>query len=484
MFVCWQWFEFTCRALSDLGRLATHNGAIIDLIVKQSICGLKMAMVEPTNGMIRGDLRLRALDVRSLQYSNGIKLGCMTGLESLSLSSFYLHQISIDDVLTIDTLKRLKINDVKGSNVAIHADFAKLRSLVDLDVSASLTSDTEQSINSMTWLERLARREAYIDLSNSVRAYPEANICGLKLPSHILSVDEMTALSKLTRMSVLSIAESGTVRDVVSMPPSLVKLKAMGDVNLDLSRCSSLVDLTIYGCRLYAVSMLRSLRGLSTLKRLIIMGCGWSNDMDEVVSGMNSLTKLDVHSISDSSLLSGLTNLRTLKVYPQEATNVGWALSMTNIQSLGLSVSSRSLGSIDMISNMTNIRRLRIISLSPRDTDDDLALTSLSRLVGLQTLKIIGWIDVRDKALEFLTALRELKVLKLDTELIGSEGLRCIANVTTLESLDISKARYVRPHDLRKLKSIPRLERLVLCPSMLSYCRMDDYCQKCNRFIK
>jgi len=155
-----------------------------------------------------------------------------------------------------------------------------------------------------------------------------------------------------------------------------------------------------------------------------------------------SLT-LDKDKDTDLSALSGLTSLRSLSVDNRRAQSshifdLSPLANLTNLESLSI---SRSHGGITDISPLANLKKLERLSLTYIESHD---LSPLAGLTALTTLSIYGRYD--ENALPY--------------------DLSPLSELTKLTYLFIGGGFYGRPYDLSPLSNLTKLEFLYLPPQV------------------
>jgi Leucine-rich repeat (LRR) protein len=469
MFVSWEWFDMTIRSLSNLGMLATRSSALIDLIAKRTaLKGLRMTMIGPTQDMIRPEMRLAALKIKTTPGQRDITLDEMTSLEELNVGG------SCDKLCTIGIselrdLKRLELSRPRYALEPVACGvvgLSALTSLTHLVLDNVIAEDMIHAIYDMTQLMSLVVTESIGNhrcrfvvgdwLLNMV------NLTTLDVPIALAECSALNAIYGMTRLSRLNLSNIPS-HDLVRLPVSLKDLTISNAMNAELSSCSRLVRLTIDTSGRYSDVLIERARNITTLEYLTIDGPELRDSGFEMISAMCNLKILDllkVRVLPDK--LVGLKGLRHFSCSLSRANRVTWLTELTNLESLHIRTDLGDNASLECVGLMTNLRELDVQMGLCMEAGS--RMESFARLVRLKHLGITYDMGCRERdmgnILEHSSMLTDLRSLVLFVPYVTEADLLGISRATTLEELHIVLSLDKRPEGVGHLLTMPRLKEL------------------------
>jgi hypothetical protein len=446
MFVNWQWFEFTCRALSDTGRLATYREPIVEMIAKRGIRGLRMHMESPTQSMVRADLGLTGLTIR-----NDKRFG--------SLFVRDLH--GMDDVVDL----RIVCNPWALISVAGVTQLTKLTTLhlVGCDVDRV---DCIQTSN-MDCL--------HISVGMGVVLPPLTHLTELNLVGGV-GLDVVDVICGLSGLKRLGFSTRPMVIGTAKMPCALEELEYLGDMMLDVTCCTSLASLTL--CDLKC--LVGSIRYVTTLRSLDVI-VELSDDDVRDISNMTGLTALSLCDIdAPMNRLSVLTNLVMLSLPHIGGEEMQWVSTLSRVEKLSLTLNDGYDYAMSMLSTMSNLKKLYLYVDVPEYVFD---ISPLMDLVGLTELRLDGAYDLQESGLMNISKLTSLSSLNLGMPGLTDVGLGYICQVTTLTKLNVLHALYATRDGLMMLKGLPLLKSLLMTSNQEKLLINDGYNKERRCFV-
>lgn len=322
-----------------------------------------------------------------------------------------------------------------------------------------------------------AIRHATVLGANNVDALANLpRLRALHLPMcQLRSVMIQSALSSLTNLQELSL-NSCELLDVLSWLPSTLRvLNVSASLITELPSLPNLEALNVAYCR-----RLVNLPTFPNLRDLNMSGCNLEVDMlglralnasdcDRLCFLPNSstLTKLDVSGCHQLSLFPDLPYLSELFMVGCPARLNASMVRLTvlnseicdleHAQTLSrLSIVHCGADDLNPISKLPNLVHLSLFFVFNSAHD----LSVLESLPKLDTLNLGTQISNGD--LEYVTCCRQLRRLTVSSNLVGDDGVICIATLNELEFLRIDNWSQDNVTNLSALSALPKLRELEL----------------------
>jgi hypothetical protein len=459
MFVCWQWFEYTCRTLSDMGALATHKEAMLDYITLRGIDGLRITIVEPTSRMLHLPKNVRALAIRTRDVRY-ITLYRTFGMEDLSISSSGLRCGLVYGELPY-SLKSVKLENVAFANdseddaARIIENSSKLRSLILRDVELPL----------------------HLSLMRCL-----GNLRVLKIPDVEVDDDGIRAIPLMTRLIKLDISVSWENNETIRFPDSLQTLKVNGYADLDLSGCASLTKLSLNKSDVLLANMLAEACKLPALQNLRIARGDIDIGSRVILSLIPESTGIDIDTCSqDLFQLASMTNLRRLHASVDTRDNTRWLPFITSLERLSLELRGAAKVPVESLVLMSRLKVLNITTGGvQRETDE---IERIFEMHWLQELSICHGGGLYSVSLQDVHMMTNLKKLRLNLVGLPIGKAKSISKVTTLEYLDIGHVIETKRECIYVLRELPRLRKLILRDNAKRIFDLPDYCETCECFV-
>ncbi|CAN1171584.1 Putative adenylate cyclase regulatory protein [Linum perenne] len=373
--------------------------------------------------------------------------------------------------LDISNLKNLKVIRFSHTKITkLKGEIEKLQNLQELNASDSSLIQVPAGISKLSSLELLnleltppKKLEMTEMLPNSLKRLAISSSSLSSLPSSLTYLqiwycEHLPNLANLTNLLYLKL------RDVsIGEILGLGELKLMEALNIErapnlinLDGLESLVllkQLRLKGCTI--LEKLPSLAALSRLELLQIESCPVITEIRVAEGLWESLSELDVRrcsSLTGIGALHCMVNLEILVLFGIGLTeSVPSSLSMfTKLRTLG--VSKLSLQQFPDLSNLKNIRDLRIINCNKL-----IQVTGLDTLESLEFLTMV--VSGSIKKLPDLSGLVKLKTLDVSwcTQLTEIRGLE---KLELLEALEMSSCESIK--ELPNLSGLKKLNKLRL----------------------
>lgn len=241
------------------------------------------------------------------------------------------------------------------------------------------------------------------------------------------------------------------------------------------------------------------IQGLSKMRNLKKLNLDGNQLSDlTVLSGLTQLRSLslgDNSSISDLSPLSGMVDLVNLTLPANsEISDLSPLSGMYQLKTLNMSGNNKAFSLIEDITPLSELSQLELLVLSVQSLND---LSPLSNLTSLRELRLYGAVSISDlsplsgmKNLEIiempqnqansylgtdLSALGNLRHLKeIHFNMDGLSDLTPLANLTELEELNIYgfEATYSSLEPLRDLKKL----RVLILPRRMESANQQNWC--------
>jgi hypothetical protein len=462
MFVSWEWFDMTIRSLSNLGMLATRSSALIDLIAKRTaLKGLRMTMIGPTQDMIRPEMRLAALKIKTTPGQRDIAMDQMTSLEELNVQTRPNNEYSVLGVPKLHGLRKLTVHEWREDRSHENMGLAVLTSLTHLEFRGSrITDEIVHNICAMTQLESIVitrfHSGAHFVLGEWLRSM--VNLKTLVIHVGFVGhehgdIDVLAGMSGLTKLMLIGVSSDAIVR----LPRSLEYISISGMLNAELSGCSRLLKLHVCGDGTYLDSIIASARDITTLKYLKVSAELGSSSLQAIsaICGLESL-KLGC-CVALPNGFANLKKLRHLSIEFDSQCNSSFLRDITGLKSLKVEMPPMADDVIENIGLMTNLCKLHIVACCVLDFY--FRLTPLTRLVNLTHLTIdYEWSDI-GSTLEHLSMLTNMKSLSLlAPSYMTDSHLSCISKAMTLEELFIYGTGVTSKEISERLNGMPMLK--------------------------
>jgi hypothetical protein len=462
MFVCWQWFEYTCIALSDMGRLATHKEVMTDYIVTRGIDRLRMTMVDPTPGMTRVANLMRTLDIR------------MKDAEAItSYRNFNTKDLSISSAGSVKGMVCGKLpyclKNIELRNVIFGRD-SRDDAARTVGISHSLNSLILDNVDIPLFVGCMRGLE---------------NLRVLKIPGMWIDDDDVLAIPYMTRLVELDISVSDEIDETIRFPDTLQKLRIDGCASIYLSNCTRLKRLELHRSGLFMGHMLMSAVGLPAIRCLRVTGLGPVFDAMSsmaVLSSIEGLTTLRLAGYGwPLHLMRHVKSLRSLDVCVGERNDLEFLVSITSLERLVVEVYGDARCYVDHVARMSNLKTLHISSTPLRGPCYD--MTRVIGMRGLEDLSIYHRESMDKISLRRVHEMTGLRKLRLSLSELTLQQAENISRATTLEHLDISTVVMAERDHLYVLRRLPRLRKLILCGDAKLRFDLPDYCETCECFV-
>jgi beta-lactamase regulating signal transducer with metallopeptidase domain/Leucine-rich repeat (LRR) protein len=252
-----------------------------------------------------------------------------------------------------------------------------------------------------------------------------------------------------------------------------------------------------------------------SLKELVVSGDGFGHKGLELISGMKSLRKLSIgvnKNITDADMaalarctglkeldlrycpvtdagfaqLKSLKYLKKLTIYKTKITGEGLAVlkqlpSLTELKLVSMTLGENGLAHLEGVTSLerfelasaefnisddelkhigtlTNLKRLDILTKDARQPFTNVGFSHLSRLTGLQWLRLGGNNNITNDAFKHLAKLTALEHLILDQcEKISDAALKHLEGLTSLRFLLLDDSRVTEAGIARLKKKIPTI---------------------------
>ncbi|XP_042499492.1 disease resistance protein RUN1-like [Macadamia integrifolia] len=293
-------------------------------------------------------------------------------------------------------------------------------SLTSLDVDhCSSIRDISGLASSLTSLN-VSHCSSILDIS----CLPSSVLTSLNV-SHCSSIEYISGLP--SSLIHLDVRYCSSMQYISGLPSSLI--------HLDTSYCGSMIKLST-----------TSSGGLRNLKTLFLDKCISLEDIegaDEKLDSLGLLSTMWCRSLRRLPKLRGSNNLRTLKLYQNDAISSFEGEGMDSLEELEIEYCQ----SLRKIPYLRDFRRLRILQIK-----DCPELSEIVRLEDFQNLKTLSISEATSlKALPDISTLKNLRYLRIKW-CDSMERLPDLSNLKRLRQLEIV--------DCVKLTEIPGLDRL------------------------
>ena len=234
---------------------------------------------------------------------------------------------------------------------------------------------------------------------------------------------------------------------------------------LKLSQMTDLVELNLDDNP--EITDLSSLSGLTNLKVLRIQHTGVS-DLSPIAD-LTGLTELYLANpeVSDLTAISGLTNLTELwlddgNTHSSKIVDLSPLSGPINLQRLTLP-SAPDYADLSPLSALTELRELRMMGIHDSGANSIDSLEFLKNMTKLEKLSIV----VRNVDLSPLQNLTNLQQLSLAADKTHAEDLTLFSGMTSLEELVIRGDSMCSASDMTALSGLTKLRKLILSVSGL-----------------
>ncbi len=234
---------------------------------------------------------------------------------------------------------------------------------------------------------------------------------------------------------------------------------------LKLSQMTDLIELNLDDNP--EITDLSSLSGLTNLKVLRIQHTGVS-DLSPIAD-LTGLTELYLANpeVSDLTTISGLTNLTELwlddgNTHSSEIVDLSPLSGLINLQRLTLP-STPDYTDLSPLSALTELRELRMMGVHDSGANSIDSLEFLKNMTKLEKLSIV----VRNVDLSPLQNLTNLQQLSLAADKTHAEDLALFSGMTSLEELVIRGDSMCSASDMTALSGLTKLQKLILSVSGL-----------------
>jgi F-box/leucine-rich repeat protein 14 len=471
-----------------------HGGAVGQKLESLNLCrclgvtGVGLAAIAKLSS-------LRELDLSHCRELPGADL-CLTLQKLPCLTSVAVNRVFGVTDETLATLvstapTTLTLLDIGNCGDVTDAGVKALQKLPNLRVlgisrSRTLTADCAVTIAKLP-LETLNMGWCEWATDKAIEALSQcSSLTMLHLDSATVTDVGLAKMSKLSKLMGLDISNSfsfsgpglssvlsiGGLQQLTSL--RLFKCAAVTDPCLtQIAKLPFLTSLDLTDCRNISADGVAKLSDAKELRRLFLNGCHLADAFSIPVAGLPALEEFSISSLEDSALsaMGKVGKLRTLKV-----------ADCSNITDGGLTALAR--GSLRMVG--LNLRRCEQLT--------DVGVLDVCRLVALKRLKVDGCVQLTDAAacaivkacpllesvafsgcrrltdatLAQLWRLRNLESVNLSRTSITDAGLKEVANLEGLQSLDLSDCVSVTDVGVSMLTRLWGLEYLSVdsCPQV------------------
>lgn len=269
-----------------------------------------------------------------------------------------------------------------------------------------------------------------------------AALTELNLDGAGLTDADLSALKEMTQLTHLSLRDNPDITNLLPLSglTSLEYLNIQNTGAADLSPLSSLTELTQLYIANPDISDLSPLRPLTQLRTLYLDNGSLFGSEIVDLSPLADLKNLEVLCIppmpnyQDFSCLSGLTELRTLRMMGTKSSN------------------SNSVQSLDFLTGMTKLETLDIV----------VASGDLSAIAGLSNLKVVSLHgDTYTEGTDIFKNLTNLEELSLRNSVIVTKDMSGFSGMTKLHRLSLSLDGVESLSGLETLTSMLDLELTV-----------------------
>ena len=239
----------------------------------------------------------------------------------------------------------------------------------NVGVIASFTMEENGSIGTLSSLQNVKALDLDLGWNDRVDYSVLAdmtNLSSLKLKSEYGGLDfEILSNLGLTSLDLTQYNSSVELGQLASIFPGLITLKIRAyEIKQDVSALSALTNLKELEVWCVDDFDFESLAGLTGLETFTLMN--YQNYMEESLElspleALPNLTALDLTGSQlpvDTSQLSGLTNLKMLKLRACGITDISGLSSLTNLETLDLSVNNFT--DVSSLSGLTNLTTLNL----------------------------------------------------------------------------------------------------------------------------
>ena len=307
-------------------------------------------------------------------------------------------------------------------------------------------------------------------LAETVRRFPEIEFVELHeignlSPQGLQYLENLPSLKKLWVLEALTDDYAQAISRLTNLRELNIDIRASPSMSsrgiYALSRLAHLESLSLgvgSNKRDLADDQLGAavLRQFSEIKNLTLLKAGVSSRTMREVGRMKELKVLAFYSTdiaaSDFRHLRGLTRLESIQGLPGEATV--YCESLTSLNSISDLWGITDEG-MRHLSGLTNLRQLRITS----DKITDVSLVHLNGLSKLESLELYSP-KIDGSGFAQLDQLKELRRLKLRHTNFQPENIRYLVTLTGLEDLDLGWTPIGSQRSLESLKILKELPRL------------------------
>lgn len=369
----------------------------------------------------------------------------ITEIEKLTLlEELYIDRQSIDDLSPLRNLSNLRILSLVRNNVTDTSSLSDLQNLTYLNLSNNAPS-TGQNTLKMTYLAGLTKLETLILDENFITdASDIGNIINLKsLSIKYNYINDFTFLNMLTNLEILDISWQLVTPSSSGLPneiSSLTKLKSLYAEKM--LRYGSSLDSIASNIELTTISLSHSsfndLSPLTNLNKLVSLNLNKTTIKD--FSDLSELSPVKylylkgifINASSEAILFSeinALPNIEKLVLTEwSRAINITSLISNTSLKELSLE-SSVGINNLDNISSLSNLTNLSIID--PKNITYN--ISELSSLSELTELYIDFYIQGSLQPISNLTNLSSLVIISRNID--NSYDLMSLVNLTNLVTL-------------------------------------------------
>ena len=428
--------QLTDEGLRSLGKLTSLEG--LDLYGNPGITDEGLSALRSLHSLRH--LRLGAasrLTDRAMTH-----LAALPSLKTLRLDARPITDEGLRHLSASRSLERLDLHGQERITGRGVARLGNLRQLKALDISSAAFTEADlAAIAAMANLEHLVLPR---------RTFTDAGVSRLAALKHLkylwvncsqdspLTDAALAAISRMRELEELHIAGAGFTNQGIALLRDLDRLSALHLVfwpGLDNETLRLLAELPALRELSWGCSDHVTLSGLSVLNHLV---------------GLESLSAADVRQDRRGLDLSGLKNLKSLKIIMRQQART--------VRNEFVTVGEMFYdGDLACLSELAGLETLSLHGRGIGDKD----LAHLVSLTKIKRLDIGGGTDLTDEGLKHLSNMQRLNGLHIHQSRISGRGLDSLHPFQTLQTLHISSTAPIDPEAVTRLQAaLPDLQSI------------------------